>query len=120
MAEDKMIGWHHQLDVREFEQVPGVGEGHGSLACCSLWGCDMTEPLNGLTDYLQCQEEHRLQFLFFCDLQATLPLSLLCSKAYHLMLFPFTICVTPCFLQVFHCLSYNSHAHYTSEAYFHG
>ena len=59
-------------------------------------------------------------FSFFCDLQATLPLSLLCSKAYHLMLFPFTICVTPCFLQVCHCLSYNSHAHYTSEAYFHG
>ena len=30
-----MAGWHHQLDGREFEQGPGVGDGQGSLACCS-------------------------------------------------------------------------------------
>ena len=33
------------MDI-EFEQAPGVGEGQGSLACCSPWGCkesDMTE-----------------------------------------------------------------------------
>ena len=49
MTEDEMIGWHHWLDGREFEQTPGVGEGQGSLACCSLWGgteSDTTEPLN--------------------------------------------------------------------------
>ena len=23
----------------EFEQAPGVGDGQGSLACCSPWGC---------------------------------------------------------------------------------
>ena len=23
----------------EFEQVPGVGDGQGSLECCSPWGC---------------------------------------------------------------------------------
>ena len=34
-----MIGWHHQLDGREFEQALGNGEGQGSLACCILWGC---------------------------------------------------------------------------------
>ena len=27
MAEDKMVGWHHQLDEYEFEQAPGNGEG---------------------------------------------------------------------------------------------
>ena len=30
----------------EFEQSLGVGDGQGSLACCSPWGCknlDMTE-----------------------------------------------------------------------------
>ena len=30
----------------EFEQAPGVGDGQGSPACCSLWGrkkSDMTE-----------------------------------------------------------------------------
>ena len=27
-----MVGWHHQLDVYEFDQAPGVGDGQGSLA----------------------------------------------------------------------------------------
>ena len=43
MTEDEMVGWHHQLDGYEFEQV---GDGQGSLACCSTWGSkesDMTE-----------------------------------------------------------------------------
>ena len=38
-----------QLDGHEFEQSLGVGDGQGSLACCSPWGCkqlDMTERLN--------------------------------------------------------------------------
>ena len=38
MTEDKMVGWHHQLDGHEFEQALGVGDGQGSLACCSPWG----------------------------------------------------------------------------------
>ena len=33
-----MVGWHHPLDGREFEQAPGDGEGQGSLAHCSPWG----------------------------------------------------------------------------------
>ena len=33
-----MVGWHHQLNGREFEQSLGDGEGQGSLACCSPWG----------------------------------------------------------------------------------
>ena len=48
-TEDEMIGWHHQLDGREFEQAPGVGDEQGSLVWCSPWGCkesDMTEQLN--------------------------------------------------------------------------
>ena len=32
-----MVGWHHQLDVHEFEQALGVGDGQGSLFCCSPW-----------------------------------------------------------------------------------
>ena len=46
MTEDEMVGWHHQLDGHEVEQAPGTGDGQGSLACYSLWGCeksDMTE-----------------------------------------------------------------------------
>ena len=45
-TEDGMVGWHHRLNRREFEQTPGDGKGQGSLACCSAWGrkdSDMTE-----------------------------------------------------------------------------
>ena len=38
MTEDKMAGWHHQLNGHEFEQAPGDGDGQGSLACCGSWG----------------------------------------------------------------------------------
>ena len=47
--EDDMVGWNHRLDGHEFEQLPGAGEGQGSLACCSPWGNkepDITERLN--------------------------------------------------------------------------
>ena len=49
MTEDEMVVWYHWLDGHEFEQPLGDGEGQGSLACCSPWGCkesDMTEQLN--------------------------------------------------------------------------
>ena len=39
MTEDELVGWCHRLDGHEFEQVPGVGDGQGGLACCSPWGC---------------------------------------------------------------------------------
>ena len=45
MTEDKMLGWHHQLNGYGFEQALGVGDGQGSLVCCSSWACrelDMT------------------------------------------------------------------------------
>ena len=48
-TEEEMLRWHHLLNGHEFEQAPGVGEGQGSLACCSPWGhkeSDMTERLN--------------------------------------------------------------------------
>ena len=38
MAEDEMVGWHHQLNGHEFEQAPGAGDGQGSPACCSPQG----------------------------------------------------------------------------------
>ena len=38
MVEDEMIEWHHQIDEHEFEQALGVGDGQGSLVCCSRWG----------------------------------------------------------------------------------
>ena len=38
MTENEMVGWHHQLNGHEFEQAPEIGEGQGSLVCCSPWG----------------------------------------------------------------------------------
>ena len=38
MAEDEMIGWHHQLYGHEFEQALGVGDGQGGLVYCDSWG----------------------------------------------------------------------------------
>ena len=49
MIEDEMVGWHHQLYGDEFEQAPGLGDGQGSLVCCSPWGrkeSDTTKQLN--------------------------------------------------------------------------
>ena len=37
--QDEMVEWHHQLNGHELEHTPVDGEGQGSLACCSPWGC---------------------------------------------------------------------------------
>ena len=49
MTEDEMVRRHHRLNGHESEQALGVGDGQGSVVCCSPWGCkesDMTEQLN--------------------------------------------------------------------------
>ena len=38
LTEGEMVGWHHRLDGREFEQASGVGDEQGGLVCCSPWG----------------------------------------------------------------------------------
>ena len=52
VTEDEMAGWNHWLNGHESEQALGVGDGQGSLACCSPWGhkeLDTTEWLNLLS-----------------------------------------------------------------------
>ena len=49
VTEGEMVGWHHRFNGHEFEQALGVGDGQGSLVCCSQWGhkeSDTTEQLN--------------------------------------------------------------------------
>ena len=51
-----MVGWHHQFDGHEFEQVPGVGDGQGGLGYCSPWDhrkSDMAEQLNNKKQHSQ-------------------------------------------------------------------
>ena len=38
MTEDEIVGGHHQLNGREFEQALDVGDGQGSLVCYSPSG----------------------------------------------------------------------------------
>ena len=55
MIEDEMVGWHHRFDGHEFEQAPGVGNGQGSLVCCSPWGQKESDVT--VTEQLQKQQE---------------------------------------------------------------
>ena len=51
-----MVGWCHQLNGHEFEQIQGDSEGKRSLACCSPWGrkeLDMTEKINNKTTHVR-------------------------------------------------------------------
>ena len=52
MEEDKMVGWHNQLNGYESEQTPGDGEGQGSLVCCSPWGHKESETTQWLSSKL--------------------------------------------------------------------
>ena len=48
-TEDKMVGWHNQLNGHGFGWTPGAGVGQGGLACCGSWDrkeLDTTEQLN--------------------------------------------------------------------------
>ena len=60
-TEDQMVGWHHLLNGREFEQTPGDSERQGSLACCGPWGCKKSDTSWRLNDNKQlCSKlEHR-------------------------------------------------------------
>ena len=71
-TEGEMVGWHHRVDGHEFEQAPGVGDGQGSLVCCSQWGrkeSDMTEQLNW--------------WLSFCILSFCFLDSIFCTKNFN-------------------------------------
>ena len=57
-TEDEVVGWHHRLNGHDFEQTPGDGEGQGSLACYSSWGCkesDMTVNEQWTAIWLTCE-----------------------------------------------------------------
>ena len=69
MTEDEMVGWHHWLNGHESEQVPGVGDGQGSLSCCSPWGHNESND----TEWLNWTKLKYSLFAMLCQ-------SLLCRK----------------------------------------
>ena len=68
ITEDEIVRWH---DGQDFEQAWRVGDGQGSLMCCSTWGhkeSDTTEWLNWLKKSLKKKIEEAL----FCLHHGTL------------------------------------------------
>ena len=51
-----MVGWHHRLNGREFEQAPGVGDGQGGLVCCDSWNSPGQNTGVGYHFLLQCMK----------------------------------------------------------------
>ena len=53
---DEMVEWHHWLKGHDFEHAPGVGDGQGSLVCCSPWGGKVGHDwVTYLTNWRICQ-----------------------------------------------------------------
>ena len=49
VTEDEMVGWHPWLNGHGFGWTPGVGDGQGGLACCSLWCRKESDMIEGLS-----------------------------------------------------------------------
>ena len=47
MTEDETLGWHHQLNGREFEQTPGDSEGQGKPGVLQSMGSQSWTQLRG-------------------------------------------------------------------------
>ena len=101
ITKDEMVGWHHRLEGHEFEQAPRVGDGWGSLACCSPWGhkeSDMTEQMN----WTEVRNSHRLgknTYSYVSNKQASV---VLCYGNLEFVMAPYLIqvMVLPCLIQV--------------------
>ena len=52
MTEDETVGWYHRRNEHELDKAPGVGDGQGSLVCCSPWG----HKKSGMTEWLNWTE----------------------------------------------------------------
>ena len=81
MTQDEMLGWHHRLNGHEFEQTPGDGEGQGSLACCSPWGCRVEHSL--VTEQYQ-QHNHSWEGKEFSVRKIIIPGGFCLTPGFHL------------------------------------
>ena len=64
-TEDEMAGWHHWLDGRESEWIPGDGDGQGGLVCCDSRGHSRTR-LSDWTDVHLNKTKQNGKSIFFC------------------------------------------------------
>ena len=63
-TEDEMVGWHHQFNGHEFEQIPVSSEGQGSLECCSPWGCKESATTEHISTCLTMSHKFLCFFIF--------------------------------------------------------
>ena len=85
-TEDEMVGWHHWLNGHEFEQASGVGEGQGSLACCSPWDSkesDTTERLNNNNNNNRESYTNLISVFFFFLINMKYPIHILVVSCCH-------------------------------------
>ena len=72
-----MVGWCHRLGGHEFEQTLGVGDGQGSLAWGSPWGCKESEATELIIDLIPSKvvkldiKVYLFFFRFFSDPRVT-------------------------------------------------
>jgi len=91
--EDEMAGWHHQLDGREFEWIPGDGDGQGGLACCDSWGrkeSDTTEQLNWTELNLMCY--HYVKHIFKLNFYRQTP------HTHNHQILPYIFCISTLYM----------------------
>ena len=65
MTEDRMVWWHHQLNGHEFEQALGVGDGQGSLVCCSP---QAAKSLTQLSEWTVTTKDHIWYDFFYINI----------------------------------------------------
>ena len=63
-TEDEMAGWHHQLNGREFEWTPGVGDGQEAWHA-AIHG--VTKSQTWLSDWTELRKD--LSFISLCPLE---------------------------------------------------
>jgi len=50
VAEDEMVGWHHQLNGHELGQIWGDSKRLRGLAGCSPWGCKESDTIQRMNN----------------------------------------------------------------------
>ena len=90
-TEDEMVGWHHWLNGRAFEQTLGDREGQGNLACCSPRNCkesDTNEWLNNSNN--RCGPRSHPALPWRCDRRMTSAPGILPNDLWLLFIHPGT------------------------------
>ena len=82
MTEDELVEWHHRLDGHEFEWSTGVGDGQGSLACCSQLVTKCWPRLRDWTNWLNWREFTVLRFTWVNVCSVKPYFLLICTKAF--------------------------------------